>query len=307
MIYLSHQKVKRCLCEKSNQDNWYYSFCILILVAIGVGILIYSAQKSAESYAADQAQMSKSDEELLGVQFDVPQNGKDAVDVNLYLPAEGDNLPVVFNLHGGAFIGGDADTLDTQSDRISKNWNVIVVTVNYSLAKDGITIEDGTQEVVDVIQYFKQNAEQYRADPDRFCVMGYSAGGYHAMSAVLELKAQNIDVAAQVLCYPYLGGALETYNKLSQEQQNSIAPALFVLADNDPIGDGSLPYRDALEENGVHTELKQYSGAIHGFIEENNPEYEKLNNKPSKSPEQESMAREAEELIGTWLYEQFDS
>ena len=95
--------------------------------------------------------MSKSDKELLGVQFDVPRNGKDPVDVNLYLPEEGDNLPVVFNLHGGAFIGGDADTLDTQSDRISRKWNVIVVTINYRLAKDGITIGDGTQEVVDVI------------------------------------------------------------------------------------------------------------------------------------------------------------
>lgn len=230
--------------------------------------------------------MSKSDKELLGVQFDVPRNGKDPVDVNLYLPEEGDNLPVVFNLHGGAFIGGDADTLDTQSDRISRKWNVIVVTINYRLAKDGITIGDGTQEVVDVIRYFKHNAKQYGADPNSFCVMGYSEGGCHAIAAVIELKAQNIDIATQVLCYPYLGSALENYNKLSQEQQASIAPALFVLADNDPISNGSLSYRDALEENGVHTEVKQYGGAIHGFIEENNPEYDKLNNKPSKEKDQ---------------------
>ena len=68
-----------------------------------------------------------------------------------------------------------------------------------------------------------------------------------------------------------------------------------------------MSYRDALEENGVHTEVKQYGGAIHGFIEENNPEYDKLNNKPSKSPEQERIARKAEEGIGAWLYQQFDN
>lgn len=47
--------------------------------------------------------------------------------------------------------------------------------------------------------------------------------------------------------------------------------------------------------------MKQYDGAIHGFLEENNPEYEELHIKGSKSPEQEEMAREAEDFIGTWL------
>lgn len=71
--------------------------------------------------------MAKSDEELLGVRFEVPRDGKESEDVNLYIPKSTDILPVVFNIHGGAFIVGAADTLDTQSDRISKTWNVIVV------------------------------------------------------------------------------------------------------------------------------------------------------------------------------------
>ncbi|MBP3198400.1 MAG: alpha/beta hydrolase fold domain-containing protein [Butyrivibrio sp.] len=51
------------------------------------------------------------------------------VDLNLYLINDGEMHPLVINIHGGAFIAGDADTLDTQSNRISKNWNVNVVTV----------------------------------------------------------------------------------------------------------------------------------------------------------------------------------
>ena len=97
--------------------------------------------------------MVKSDEELIGTHFYVPRDGKESVDVNLYIPdrAAGELLPMVFNLHGGAFIAGDADTLDTQSDRIAKDWNAVVVTVNYKLAKDGITIAYGTEEVVDIL------------------------------------------------------------------------------------------------------------------------------------------------------------
>ena len=48
-------------------------------------------------------------------------------------------------------------------------------------------------------------------------------------------------------------------------------------------------------------EIKTYSGAMHGFIEENNPEYEKLRSHASKSPEQEAMARDAENYIGNWI------
>lgn len=278
---------------------------IMGLVMLGAGWLVYSAQASAKSYAEDQLRMEKSDEELLGTRLEVPRADKTPVRVNVYLPESEGIVPVVFNLHGGAFVGGNADTLDTQSDRISKNWNVMVVTINYSLAKDGVSIEDGTQEIVDVIRYFREHAEEYHADPERFCVLGYSAGGYHAMAAVLALKSDGIDVAAQVLCYPYLGDVLETYGTLSQAQKATVAPALFVLAGHDPIGEGSLPYEEALAENGVITSVKRWDEAMHGFLEENNPEYEPLNNKPSKSPEQEQMAREAEEFIGNWLQTQF--
>lgn len=278
---------------------------IVGLAVLGAGWLFCSAQASAKSYAEDQLRMAKPDEELLGTRLEVPREGETPVRVNVYIPESEDALPVVFNLHGGAFIGGNADLLDTQSDRIAKNWNAMVVTVQYSLAKDGVTIEDGTREIVDVIRYFRDHAQEYHADPERFCVLGYSAGGYHAMAAVLALKPSGIDVAAQVLCYPYLGDALETYNTLSQAQKASIAPALFVFAGRDPIGEGSLPYEEALAENGVVTAVKRWDEAAHGFLEENNPEYERLNNKPSKSPEQERMAREAEAFIGNWLQTQW--
>lgn len=279
--------------------------CIVVLVVSIVGSLAYSSWKLTKNQAEDQANMAKTDEERLGQRFLVPRDGKDPVEVNLYIPEDGDALPVVFNIHGGAFIAGDADTLDTQSDRISKIWNVIVVNINYRLMTEEIPIEYGTHEVIDVIRYFKEHAEEYRADPERFCVMGYSAGAYHTAAAVLALKAEDVDVAAQVLCYAYIGDAVERYNALSPERRAAMSPALFVLADNDSFSEESLAYQEVLEANGVSAQMKKYDGAIHGFLEENNPEYEELNIKVSKSPEQEEMAREAEEFIGTWLNEQF--
>ena len=274
---------------------------VLALIAVLVISMIRSGRRSAE----DQARMVKSDEELIGTHFYVPRDGKESVDVNLYIPnrTADELLPVVFNLHGGAFIAGDADTLDTQSDRIAKDWNTVVVTVNYKLAKDGITIAYGTEEVVDTVKYFVSHADECGIDPNKAVVLGYSAGGYHAMASVLELKKQGVDVAAQVICYGFIKEVVETYAAMSEEQRATLAPALFILADNDPISDGSLKYEEVLRQNGVKTEVKKYDGAIHGFIEENNPEYEKLNSKQSKSPEQETMARDAENYIKGFLAE----
>lgn len=275
--------------------------CIFAVITALTGACVVAAVKSQKSYVEDQLKMPKTDEELIGQCFIVPRGNKDPVEVNLYIPESGQKTPVVFNLHGGAFVGGHADTLDTQSDRISKNWNAAVVTVNYKLAKDGITIEYGTEEIVDTIKYFKEHADEYNIDTNKLIVMGYSAGGYHALKAALDLKAENIDMAAQVLCYPFIRDAVELYDTLSDEQKSTLAPALFVLADGDPIGDGSLAYEELLRNNGVKTLIKKYSGTSHGFLEENNPEYESLQNKPSKSPEQEKAAREAEDFIYNWI------
>ena len=97
---------------------------------------------------------------------------------------------------------------------------------------------------------------------------------------------------------------IEQYDTLTDEQKKSIAPALFILAGNEPVGGSSLQYKNALDSNSVQTELITYDDALHGFIEENNPEYEKRHFHDSKSPEQEKMAREAEDEIGKWIHTQ---
>ena len=110
-----------------------------------------------------------------------------------------------------------------------------------------------------------------------------------------------MDMAGQILCYAYLRNTLDIYASLSTEQQASIALTLFVIAEGDPIGEESLQYEEALRRSGIAKQVITYKGAMHGFIEENNPEYELLHSKTSKSTEQECMACEAEAAIGQWI------
>ena len=275
-------------------------YVVLILI-IAVFALVVKFLIDSRHQAEDQAMMVKTDEELLGRHFFMPRDGKEAVDMNLYLFADEETRPLVINIHGGAFIAGDADTLDTQSDRISRSWNVCVASVNYKLARNGYDIAYGTEEIVDTVRYLIQNAEEYHIDPDNIYLMGYSAGAYHAMASALQLHKEGVPIAGQVLCYGFLRDVMDLFGALPEEQKNTMPRSLFVIAEGDPIGEASLKYEEALRESGVPTTIKNYSGALHGFLEENNPEYEPLHSHASMSPEQEAMARDAENYIGQWI------
>ena len=274
---------------------------IILIIVVLIGIVIVSAIHDTQLRQEDQLLMVKSDDELIGEHLYIKRDGKDDVDVNLYRYESDEPVPLVINLHGGAFVAGDADTLDTQSDRISKAWGCTVVTVNYKLMKDSISKQYAVDEVRDTVKYLTDNADEYGIDRDNVFILGYSAGGYHAMAAALQLHKEGVTVKGQILCYPFISDILEQYDALTEEQKKTIPPALFILAGDEPIGKGSLEYKSVLDDNGVSTELITYDGAMHGFIEENNPEYEKLHFHDSKSPEQEKMARQAENDICAWL------
>ena len=261
---------------------------IVILVIALAAYLIITFLRDSKIQEQDQLLMIKSDEELLGAHIYIKRDGKDDVDVNYYF-SEGESLPLVINLHGGAFIAGDADTLDTQSDRISKSWGVNVATVNYSLLKGNMKKEYVIEEITDTVRYFIDNKDTYHVDPDNIFIMGYSAGGFYAAASTLELYQSNITIKGQILCYAFINGIDEKFAALPEQEKVNMTPALFVVAKGDPLGEGSLVYEKLLRDAGVLTDSIIYEGVMHGFIEENNPEYENLHakNRTSKSDKTE--------------------
>ena len=276
---------------------------IIVVIVIGIILLIIQFINDQKIQAIDQKAMVKTDEELIGEHLYIERENKEDVDINVYTANSEGKVPLVINIHGGAFIAGDADTLDTQSDRISKNWNVVVATVNYKLLSDKYDKQYAIDEIKDTVKYFIDNSDKYNVDTDNIFILGYSAGGFYAMASALQLHKENIRVKGQILCYAFLSDILDQYKKLGDEEKKTIADALFILAGDEPIGKGSLDYEKVLKENGVSTEVKIYDNVKHGFIEENNPEYEKLHdkNKTSKSKEAEVIAREAEDYMNAWI------
>ena len=267
---------------------------LILLVLFNLFLNAYRAEN-----AKQREKLVKNDMDLIGERIEIQRDGKASIQANLYLPdeSEDERLPVVFNIHGGGFVGGDADALDTQSDRIANEWNVVVVSINYTTA-DVKPISYGSKEIRDAVLYFAKNAETYGVDPTKFTLMGYSAGAYYAADSTRLLQKEGFKMASLVLCYPWTTGLK------ADQLAKDFPPTLFVLAGKDPISQKAKSYLKAIESAGLDVKVLEYENAVHSFIESNNPEGKQEDMTDMSeviNPEQESLARDAEAAISQWI------
>ncbi len=103
-----------------------------------------------------------------------------ALKMDLYHPllTSSGLAPVVVNVHGGSWMGGDKARSETLADIPELvNRGYLVAAVNYRLApkyKFPAQIED----VKCAVRYLRANAATYHLDPNRIGALGCSAGGH---------------------------------------------------------------------------------------------------------------------------------
>ncbi|MBF0809236.1 alpha/beta hydrolase [Rothia nasimurium] len=108
----------------------------------------------------------------------MPRDGKTPVSLNLYQPAQADPgqvRPLIINVHGGGFVYGDADVLDTQSQRLADSWGATVLAIDYTKA-DVQPVEYGVEEIADVVRYAQENSDYFAIDPNNTHLMGTAQG-----------------------------------------------------------------------------------------------------------------------------------
>ncbi len=256
----------------------------------------------------------------IGERFEVPREGKEPVSTILYRPsklADGKPLPVLFHMHGGAWIGGDAVLLESFCQLLSDEIPAVIVNVNYKKA-DVYPLPYALYEVADTVKYFREHAQDYGIDPSRMAVGGHSAGAHLATGAALILKEEKIELACQMLVYPAadLGDtSLELMNMLrkilfpeggwesaylsplraADDELLGIAPAIFIICGQDDLRQQGISYAKRLVDLGVAVKVKEFTKAEHGFLEVNRPDY--TQGDPRQTPEQAAYARECEQYL----------
>src|SRR6266513_4809336 len=170
--------------------KYFVSFLIL-LVAVGMTLGPVAAQNNLPPEVREMARKV-----MMPVVYKVPGMDKVKIVQNLkytktddpnvlmdvYLPpdaTQGDNRPALIFIHGGA------KTEYTPKDwGMYMSWGRIVaasgfvgVTFTHRLNYPDKSLELAAQDVRAAIDYLRDNADKYNADPDRMCLATYSAGG----------------------------------------------------------------------------------------------------------------------------------
>jgi acetyl esterase/lipase len=135
-------------------------------------------------------------------------------------------------------------------------------------------LEDAQQ----AMRITRSHANQWRIDPNRIGVIGFSAGGNLAalLSTHFSFQGQNVPASAisarpnfQMLIYP--GGlrdrATDSKVDSSVRPTPDIPPTFLVQAENDMAAhvETSLVYFEALKDANIPVELHLYSQGGHGF------------------------------------------
>ncbi len=210
-------------------------------------------------------------------------------------------LPAYMYCHGGGFVVGDLDMVETLCRTICRDAGIVVASIDYRLAPEH-PFPAGLDDTIAVAQWMVKHGAEHGIDVDRLAIGGDSAGGNLAAAAAQHLAgAGGVPFRFQVLVYPVtdltcqqpsykdLGTGypltadrMKTYINLylkdpkqasdvraSPLLAKSLAdqpPALVIVAGLDPLVDEGLAYAKRLREAGIAAEALEVPDHPHGFL-----------------------------------------
>lgn len=242
---------------------------------------------------------TKKDESLLGRRMVVPREDKNGVRVNLYVPKEHPEgkLPAVFLAHGGSFMDGSADQMDSFCSRCCEQWEAVIVNIDYT-TMDVQPFPYSQEEIRDAILYFAVHAAEFNIDPHRFAVTGFSAGAYLLVGAAALLKQEGFRLGGMISFYPVIDDAMIHICDIGAH----ISPFTLVSTGEDAMQDRYPVYLEHLRGGGVDVSRKTYESAVQNFMEYNNPEFREnpqYQNSRAIDEEQAEFARACEIWMGS--------
>ena len=211
-------------------------------------------------------------------------------------------LPMVFYIHGGGFVMGNAMIYDTLLRNLAKNVPAAFVLAEYSLAPY-CRYPTPLNELLDVFKYIFKNASQFNITPSHVIFLGDGVGG--AMTTVLTylLQKEGFPIEGQFLFYPQTNALMNTQSYLEfsdgywltknamewfieayepdinkrktpfisplffPEKEIKNMPFTFILtAENDILRDEGEAYAKKLLNQGVDVFSIRINGTIHDFL-----------------------------------------
>ena len=210
-------------------------------------------------------------------------------------------LSVLLHIHGGGLVTGSAAHAESQLRAWVKQYNCVVVSVEYRLAPEH-PFPSGLLDCFTVLQWLHNQPTKLNVNSEKIVVFGESAGG--CLAAGLALYARDhseIKIARQILLYPMLdfrnveaadqanletliwsrknnqfGWASYMSSKVDDamlayasptfaENWRGLPPTYVCVGDIDLFHKESVNYVEKLCEAEVSAEIDVYPAAYHAF------------------------------------------
>lgn len=122
--------------------------------------------------------------------------------MDIFMPAQVKNPPLVMYIHGGAWFRGDKKQVEDYKRRqLLNDAGVAVATINHTWSQQAVWPAQ-KEDVVRAIRFLQKNADTYGYDISRFGVWGQSSGAHLALWAgVLDAQDESLGVDAVVSWY----------------------------------------------------------------------------------------------------------
>ena len=211
--------------------------------------------------------------------------GADSIPIQIYYPSTNRNLPIVYNVHGGAFV---MRALDVNVARILCNrTQSVVVSVDYRVAPEH-PFPASINDCYAVWNWIAENAEQIGGNRQKISLVGDSAGG--TFIGALQVKRQQEGRPARPLAMVFINPGIDLRPGAPGEAQyrlvtdwylngadpnNPLAspilndklgeypPTLIITSEKDVLKPHGTMLADKLKAAGVPTQLIDLPGVDH--------------------------------------------
>ena len=218
------------------------------------------------------------------------------INIRIFSDIENSLQPLLVNFHGGGWVLGDLEADDSMCRKLAKLTGYKIISVDYRLAPENkfpIPLQDCYKSLI----YFYENSNEFNIDKNNISICGTSAGGNLAGAVSLLCRETKKEIIkSQVLFCPvtnnnfesesykefeegygldkktmkwfwdhYIDDEINRFSALNKDTENTDLPKTFIaIAECDVLKSEALEYYDQIKEK-VHTEMKIYDGALHGF------------------------------------------
>ncbi len=222
---------------------------------------------------------------VMGDAIDACAQSEDAFVVNVWAPEVARDLPVLFFIHGGGFVSGGGSAPWYTGERIAREEQIVVVTINYRLGALGHYTPDalpehannGVRDVLRALEWVQENIAAFGGDPAQVTVAGQSAGAWYAWLLGMSPAARGLLHRNILLSLPRVPAMSQELTQrccqLFEEQcggksldnlsiDELLQAQLKMMRALASFGDISLGFRPAVEEGLVPDDMFDFDRAV---------------------------------------------